>query len=61
MVLIYFNRSRQLKEEEKRNKLNKALQGDEFQALASDSAESSDEETRDKVSSFRHFKLPWVN
>ncbi|CAN6472534.1 unnamed protein product [Victoria cruziana] len=40
--------SRQLKEEEKRNKLNKALQGDEFQALASDSAESSDEETRDK-------------
>ncbi|CAN6472535.1 unnamed protein product [Victoria cruziana] len=42
------DRSRQLKEEEKRNKLNKALQGDEFQALASDSAESSDEETRDK-------------
>ncbi|KAF3794078.1 Inner membrane protein [Nymphaea thermarum] len=42
------DRFRQLKDEEKQKKLNKALQADEVRALASDSDESSDEETKDK-------------
>lgn len=45
------NRFRQLKEEEKKKKISKALPAEEIQALASesDSDEGSDEETKDKV------------
>lgn len=48
---MMINRFRKLREEEKKNKLSKALSNEEVQTLAStsDSEDGSDEETKDKV------------
>lgn len=55
------NRFRQLKEEEKKKKISKALPAEEVQALASeaDSDEGSDEETKDTVSLSLSFMRPY--